>query len=341
MAGPSALLRENCPAVVASSGGVGGNDGYLTAQQYEELLAGGGGGGTLAEAYIEGGGNVGLDNSLGLPGTAMSEPLYLYVRNAPALHVADSQLGGDGIVTLSISADGDGKLTIKDRDDAESTVLGGGVDQAIRAQDGQTANAVGKSIYIGAGNGTGTEVGGDLELFAGGAESLLVLYANPPVVRLGIRGLEDHIEYTLDPDGAGFPIMRLGSIHGSYFQWGANMVVRAAAEVFIPYTDGSYSFGFTSRYWRAMYSWLYNTKVGGAITAAATIAPTRGIHPLAGVTPIATITVPGDLQTGTIRFLCTGGVNFTTVGGNVHNAWDCEVDEVCEATFDGTGWWLK
>lgn len=37
MPGPLPLLREICPAVVASSGGVGGNDGYLTAQQYESL----------------------------------------------------------------------------------------------------------------------------------------------------------------------------------------------------------------------------------------------------------------------------------------------------------------
>ncbi len=45
MAGPSPLLREICPPVVASSGGVGGNDGYLTAQQYEEIIAAISGGG--------------------------------------------------------------------------------------------------------------------------------------------------------------------------------------------------------------------------------------------------------------------------------------------------------
>lgn len=44
MAGPQLLLREICPPVVASSGGAGGNDGYLTAQQYEDLVNASGGG---------------------------------------------------------------------------------------------------------------------------------------------------------------------------------------------------------------------------------------------------------------------------------------------------------
>lgn len=43
MAGPLPLLREICPPVVASTNGVGGNDGYLTAQQYENLRNGAGG----------------------------------------------------------------------------------------------------------------------------------------------------------------------------------------------------------------------------------------------------------------------------------------------------------
>ncbi len=57
MAGPSELIRQNMPAVAASSGGVGGNDGYLTAQQYEELLAGSGGGGAAFQYTVIGGDN--------------------------------------------------------------------------------------------------------------------------------------------------------------------------------------------------------------------------------------------------------------------------------------------
>ncbi len=53
MAGPSELIRQNMPAVVASSSGQGGNDGYLTAQQYEALLNGASpGGSTLTYATV-------------------------------------------------------------------------------------------------------------------------------------------------------------------------------------------------------------------------------------------------------------------------------------------------
>ncbi len=52
--GPLPLLREICPAVAASSGGVGGHDGYLTAQQYESLLAGGGGGAAFQYTVVGG-----------------------------------------------------------------------------------------------------------------------------------------------------------------------------------------------------------------------------------------------------------------------------------------------
>lgn len=55
--GPLPLLREISPPVSASSGGVGGNDGYLTAQQYEALLAGAGGGGAAFQYTVVGGDN--------------------------------------------------------------------------------------------------------------------------------------------------------------------------------------------------------------------------------------------------------------------------------------------
>ncbi len=55
--GPLPLLREICPAVVASSGGVGGNDGYLTAKQYEDLVSGAVGGAKAFQYTVVGGDN--------------------------------------------------------------------------------------------------------------------------------------------------------------------------------------------------------------------------------------------------------------------------------------------
>lgn len=52
MGGPQPLLREISPPVSASSGGVGGNDGYLTAQQYEALLNGASPGTTLTYSTV-------------------------------------------------------------------------------------------------------------------------------------------------------------------------------------------------------------------------------------------------------------------------------------------------
>lgn len=303
--------------------------------------AGGSGGAatTLGAAYVQGGGNAGSGNDLGALGSSMSEPIKFYVNNGQAISVLDSG-GLDGFADIGTSSSGDGQFVSMNYLGQYTTILGGGVDQLIRAQDGFDDNAPGRKVEVRAGSGILTQTGGDVEIMAGGAANNTVLYANPPKVVLGIEGITDHLEYTLDPDGAGFPILRLASITGSYIQWGANMVIRAAAEVFIPYTNGSYSFGYTTRYWRTIFNRLYITKTGASLASAATIAPTDGIHPLTGTTPITTITVPSDFTSGTIIFIPNAAAVFNT-GGNIGAAYTATANVPVHATYDGTSWWLK
>lgn len=304
--------------------------------------AGGGGGGatTLGSAYVAGGGNVGSNNNLGADGTSMDVPVEMWINNATALYVRDSG-GSDGNVALGTGSNGDGQVVVKDKNDGYSVILGGGVDQVIRAQNGETANSVGDSVSIGAGDGTGTQTGGNVQILAGGAEGGTgVLYPTPPKIELGIRSLGDSLEYTLDPDGGGFPILRLKSITSSYIQWGANMVIRAGAGIIIPYTADVYSLGYTNRFFRTIFSRFFPTKVGASLASAATIAPTDGIHPLTGTTPITTITVPSDFTSGTIIFIPNAAAVFNT-GGNIGAALTATANVPVHATYDGTSWWLK
>lgn len=294
---------------------------------------------TLAASYIEGGGNAGTGNTLGANGSSMSEPITFKVNNAQAIAVLDSG-GLDGDAYVGMSSSGDGQFLAKNYLGQQTVLLGGGVDQLIRAQNGYDDNAPGRSVTIRAGDGILTQTGGNVEIMAGGAASTGVLYATPPKIVLGIEGITDFLEYTLDPDGAGFPILRLASITGSYIQWGANMVIRAAAEVFIPYANGSYSFGYTSRYWRTIFNRLYITKTGASLTSASTITPTDGIHELTGTTTITTITVPSDFSSGTIIFIPTAAAVFNT-GGNIGANFTATANVPVHATYDGTSWWLK
>jgi hypothetical protein len=86
-----------------------------------------------------------------------------------------------------------------------------------------------------------------------------------------------------------------------------------------------------------LYGGPFNSSVGPQITAAATIAPTNGIHHCTGATPIATITVPWPGFTGTIALVPDSA--FTTVAtGNISLASTAVVNKTLFLAFDGSKW---
>jgi hypothetical protein len=99
-----------------------------------------------------------------------------------------------------------------------------------------------------------------------------------------------------------------------------------------------------------VWSQIYGTMVGAALTSAATIAPTSGIHHVTGTTAIDTLTPPFADFTGDITLIMDNNCNLAT-GGNI-DPYAVEVANLAALaaaavsgkakvvlTYDGTTWY--
>lgn len=313
-----------------------GHDGLLTSALYDKLVSlPPSGTFTLAESYIEGGGNGGANNDLGDPTAGMVPAIGMRIAGTDGAainvtNVADGALGSLGLVSgiaAFFAALGKSILVA-----AGNGHVGAGAGSNVIVRAGSAAGdpvAVGGNVVLTVGSGTGGGAAGQVQA-AGVIIENQPAFGSPVIKSATVGGF---MSYTADGVGGNYGGTGITPHQDAGTPNLSTIVLSVNDDASIVAAQGMFA------------APLYATGKGTALAVTAnTISPTQGIHHV-GAGLIKTITKPPQpfFQTGSIVLIPDAAFTYDATGNIVVAAGSgtAVAGRAMTATWDGTKWYMS